>query len=433
MTKSIWTDSVSLPEFKKLKGDMKTDVLIIGGGMCGILCAYFLQMAGVDYVLAEASSIGCGITKNTTAKITSQHGLIYQKLLNSYGPENAMMYLQANETALSKYRELAQNTDCDFEEKDAYTYSMKDRQKVENEINALNAIGFSAEFVQNLPLPFETKGAVRFRNQAQFHPLKFIAGIAKNLNIYEHTFIRNISDHTALTDSGTITAEKIIVATHFPFLNKHGSYFLKMYQHRSYVIALENAPDVKGMYVDEAQKGMSFRNYKNLLFIGGGDHRTGKQGGNWKELREFSKKYYPNAVETYTWATQDCVSLDSIPYIGNYSRNTPNLYAATGFNKWGMTSSMAAAMILTDMVTGKENQWQKIFSPSRSMLKPQLLVNGFEATVNLLTPSLRRCPHMGCSLKWNSSEHTWDCPCHGSRFEENGTLIDNPAKKDANV
>ena len=222
-------------------------------------------------------------------------------------------------------------------------------------------------------------------------------------------------------------AEKIIVATHFPFINKHGSYFLKQYQHRSYDLALENAPNVHGMYVDEAQKGMSFRNYQNLLLIGGGDHRTGKQGGNWQELSNFAIRYYPNAKEKYRWATQDCMTLDSVPYIGQYSKHTPNFYVATGFNKWGMTSAMVAGMILTDMVMGKENPNAEVFSPSRSILRPQLAVNAFEATVNLLTPSQKRCPHLGCALKWNGKERSWDCPCHGSRFTENGVLIDNPA------
>lgn len=205
-----------------------------------------------------------------------------------------------------------------------------------------------------------------------------------------------------------------------------------MYQHRSYVIALENAPNVKGMYVDEAQKGMSFRNYENLLLIGGGDHRTGKKGGAFGELEDFAKRYYPKSQIKYRWATQDCMTLDSIPYIGRYSANTTDLYVSTGFNKWGMTSAMVSAMLLCDIVQGKENQYEQVFSPSRTILRPQLAANAFEAVVNLLTPTLKRCPHMGCALKWNKIEHSWDCPCHGSRFSEDGKLIDNPATGDLN-
>ena len=183
------------------------------------------------------------------------------------------------------------------------------------------------------------------------------------------------------------------------------------------------------MYDDEAEKGMSFRNYDNMLLIGGGDHRTGKKGGDWQELRSFAKGYYPNSVEKYHWATQDCISLDGVPYIGYYSKNTHDMYVASGFNKWGMTSSMVSAMILSDMVTGKRNDFAEVFSPQRRIMKPQLFANAFEATINLLTPTLKRCPHMGCALKWNPQEHSWDCPCHGSRFDNNGNIIDNPSIK----
>ena len=230
-----------------------------------------------------------------------------------------------------------------------------------------------------------------------------------------------------MTDRCRIKAKKVISATHFPFINKHGSYFLKLYQHRSYVIALEHAQNVNGMYVDENHTGMSFRNYKDMLFVGGGGHRTGKSGGNWEELRNFAAHNIPNAMERFYWAAQDCMSLDEIPYIGRYSKNTPNLYVAAGFNKWGMTGSMVGAMLLCDMVLEKKNDFADVFNPSRSMLKPQLLSNAFETTKSLLTPTIPRCPHLGCALKWNPAEHSWDCSCHGSRFAEDGRVLDNPA------
>lgn len=429
---SLWEQTSTQAAFGQLDKDINTEVLIIGGGMAGILCAYMLQQAGVEYVLVEAETIGGGITKNTTAKITSQHGLLYDLLIRRFGVQKAKQYLDANQAALAEYRKLCRDIDCDFEEKDAYVYSLDDRQKIEREIDALGQLGVSAERIDRLPLPFSVAGAVKFTNQAQFHPLKFVAAITKGLRIYEHTAVRELIGTTAITDHGKITAKKIIVATHFPFLNKHGSYFVKLYQHRSYVIALENAPQVDGMYVDEAQKGMSFRNYDNLLLIGGGDHRTGKQGGAWQELREFAERHYPRATEKYHWATQDCMTLDSVPYIGAYSARTEGLYVATGFNKWGMTGSMVSAMVLCDMVRGKENPYAAVFSPSRSILRPQIAVNAFEAVVNLLTPTTKRCPHLGCALKWNNVEHTWDCPCHGSRFTREGKQIDNPATGDLN-
>ena len=242
--------------------------------------------------------------------------------------------------------------------------------------------------------------------------------------------MRELIGTTAVTNHGRIRAEKILVTTHFPFLNKHGSYFLKLYQHRSYVIALQGAPDVDGMYVDASRTGLSFRNCQNLLLLGGGGHRTGKKGGGWRELRDFARRHYPQAEEQYRWAAQDCMSLDGVPYIGPYSASTPDLYVAAGFNKWGMTSSMVSAMLLSDLVQGKNSPYGEVFSPSRSILRPQLAVNGFEAVSSLLTPTARRCPHLGCALKWNPVEHTWDCPCHGSRFTEDGKRLDGPATGD---
>ena len=427
---SVWTESVKIPHFDKLEGEVKTDVLIIGGGITGLLCAYFLQERGVDYLLAEGRTICSGVTKNTTGKITAQQGLIYADLLEKAGSEKTRMYLDANREALEKYFALCKNIDCDFEEKTNYVFSINSKSKLEREAKALGKIGYDALLKDPTELPFSTVGAIGFAHQAQFHPLKFLAHIAEGLNIYEHTFVTELSENTALTERARITYQRLIFATHFPIDNKHGLYFLKMYQDRSYVIALENAPLVKDMYINEDKRGMSFRSYKDLLLVGGGSHRTGKQGGQWQELRTYAGKYYPRAKEKYYWAAQDCMPLDDVPYIGLYSKNMPQCYVATGYHKWGMTSAMTAAMILTDKIVGRENPYAEVFCPSGSILKPQLFINAAETTINLLKPATKRCPHLGCALKWNEAEHSWDCPCHGSRFDEDGGLIDNPANGD---
>ena len=429
--KSIWND-VKKPEFKSLDGDIKTDVLIIGGGLCGILCAYMLNKAGVDCVLAEANEICSGVTNGTTAKITIGHGLIYSEIAKKYGMDKASGYYESQSLAFKKLCELAMSFDCDFEYADSFVYSLKNRDAIEKEVDTLSKIGCKAEFCTKTELPFKISGAVKINKQAQFHPLKFALKVAKDLKIYENTKILGIQSGVAITEKGKIKAEKIIVATHFPFINKHGGYFLKMYQHRSYVLALENTCGIKNMYVDEKKDGLSFRNHNGLMLLGGGSHRTGDSGGGWEELKKVKEKYYPHAKLTAKWATQDCMTLDSICYIGNYSKLTPNLYVATGFNKWGMTSSMLSGMILTDLICGKKNEYADIYSPSRSMLHPQLALNLFESSKNLLTPKTPRCTHLGCALKYNKQEHTWDCPCHGSRFSEEGKLIDNPATKDIN-
>jgi len=427
---SIWSKSAARVPFDALSGVKSTDVLIIGGGIAGILCAYQLKKAGVDCILVEADEICGGITQNTTAKITLGHGLIYDKMLHRFGEEKAKLYVDAQNNAIDEYAKLCKNIDCDFETKDSYVYSLNNRKKIEKEVDALNTLGIRASFSEARALPFSVAGAVRVKGQAQFHPLKFLYEISKDLPIYEHTKVINLIPHKAVTNHGVITFLKLIVATHFPIYNKHGSYFLKLYQHRSYVIALKGAPRMGGMYVDECDTGLSFRNYSDLLLLGGGGHRTGKKGGCWQELEEFAKKHYPNAKITAKWATQDCMTLDDIPYIGQYSKNTPDTFVATGFNKWGMTNAMVASKILCDLVRGKENSYAEVFDPSRSILCPQLAINAFESTVGLLTPTVPRCPHLGCALKYNSAEHTWDCPCHGSRFDEFGNLINNPATDD---
>ncbi|MDE6788219.1 MAG: FAD-dependent oxidoreductase [Ruminococcus sp.] len=427
---SVWQANTKLLGFPKPEKDTKTDVLIIGGGIAGILTAHFLHQNGIKYILVEKDRICSGTTQNTTAKITFQHGLVYQKILKSNSTEAAQKYLNVNKIAFEKYAEMCRNIECDYEIKDNYVYSVSDRKKLESEMNALHKIGYKAEFFENLPIPIKTVGAVKFSKQAQFNPLEFISTIASGLNIYENTFVREMIGTTVVTDKCRIKADKVIVTTHFPFINKHGSYFLKLYQHRSYVIALENASSVNGMYVDENHKGISFRNYNDLLFISGGGHRTGEKGGNWNELHNFVKLHYPNAKEKYHWAAQDCMSLDGIPYIGKYSRNTPNLYVAGGFNKWGMTGAMVSAMILSDIVMGRRNDYADIFNPSRNIIKLQLFINGGKAIKNLLTPTTKRCPHMGCALKWNPAEHSWDCACHGSRFSDEGKVLDNPANGD---
>ncbi|MBE6781317.1 MAG: FAD-dependent oxidoreductase [Ruminococcaceae bacterium] len=424
--------NVELPSFEGLSSDKTTDVLIIGAGIAGILTAYFLDSAGVDYILVEKDRICSHTTGNTTAKITLQHGLIYSKILKSSGKEETQKYLLANKKALENYRELCKNIDCDFSAQDNFVYSTVSRKKLEDEIKALEIIGQPAEFCEKIPLPVKTVGAVFIRDQAQFHPLKFIKEISKNLNILENTFVKEIRGTTAICEKGKIKAKRVVVTTHFPFINKHGSYFLKLYQHRSYEIALKTSEKISGMYVDEDKKGLSFRMADDLFLLGGGGHRTGKKGGSYSELFAFAKENYPKAEILNKWAAQDCISLDSVPYIGQYSASTPNLYVITGFNKWGMTSSMVAADILCSLLTEKTPEYASVFSPSRSILKPQLALNGLETGLNMLTPTTKRCSHLGCALKWNKAEHSWDCACHGSRFTENGKCLDNPANTDLN-
>ena len=427
---SIWKDNVSKIRFLQLEDNKNTDVLIIGGGIAGILCAHKLKNAGIDCMLLEATEICGGITKNTTAKITIAHSLIYDKTAKRFGIEKARLYAESGMKALEEYKKIAKNIECDYETKDSYVYTLSGIEKIKREVGTFERIGVAAEFSDAAELPFKVNGALCIREQAQFNPLKFLYGIASDLPIYEHTKALEFKPHKIITKRGEINFKKLIITTHFPIFNKHGLYPLKLYQHRSYVVALQNAQKLSGMYVDESDYGLSFRSYGDLLLLGGGAHRTGKMGGGWQELEKFAKKYYPNSVIVAKWAAQDCMTLDRIAYIGRYSNSTPDVLVATGFNKWGMTTAMTAADILTDIVSGKKNKYSELFSPSRTIFRPQLAVNLFETAKGLLTPGKPRCRHLGCALKYNPVEHSWDCSCHGSRFSDKGELIDNPATDD---
>lgn len=428
---SLWQDTVKMPRFPQQEKDLKTDVLIVGGGLTGLLCAYFLKNAGVDCLLSESDTICSHTSGHTTAKITVQHSCCYQKILADYGKTGAQQYLNANRSALAAYRQICAGIDCDFEEKDAviYAYHDEERQTLKAEENAYKLLGMPVQKSACEALPFQTLDALVLPRQAQFHPLKFAAAIAKDLPILEHTRVKKFDKTTAFTEHGRIFAKRVIIASHFPFINTHGLYFVKQYQYRSYVLALENAQDVGAMYISVFSDGLSLRNWGDTLLLGGRGHKTGKKSGGFAELWAFAASHYPGCRIRESWATQDCITPDDIPYIGRYARSLPNFYVATGFNKWGMTSAMAAAQILTDKIIGRENPNAAVFSPIGRKCKAQILVNGLTSVGNLLCPLPHRCSHLGCALRYNKAEHSWDCPCHGSRFSKKGKILDGPANR----
>ena len=373
--------------------------------------------------------MGSGITSGTTAVLSTLHDPLCQDLAARFGQEAARLYVLANWEALEKYRTLAQRYACSWEERPHYRYAMTqaqaERLKVEAEL--LGSLGFAAAYHKETPLPFPVAGAVYLPGMAQFHPLQFLYGLASGLNIRENTPVLGISNGVAFTERGRILARKIIVATHFPLGRFRGLYFMKLYQRRSYVIALEGGPDVEGTYAGMGASGISLRNAGNLLFLSGGRHRTGGKGS-WETVRSFAARHFPELPEGYAWANQDCMTLDGLPYVGLFSPHTPDLYVATGFGAWGMTNSMAAATLLADLVQGKKSPYAAVYTPSRSMLRPQLLSNLGHTVSNFLRLTPKRCSHMGCALKWNPAEHSWDCPCHGSRFTADGSVLDGPAQ-----
>ena len=416
------------------------DVIIVGAGMAGILTAYYLKKQGKSVLILEAAQIASGQTEKTTAKITSQHGLKYEKLIRKLGKERAKLYAKANEEAIVAFEKLIQelNIPCKFEKTEAYLYTCEDEKILGKEMEAAANIGIETVFGKEIELPFEIVAAVGFKNQAQFSPLEFINGIMEELDILENSRVTEIKGNWVISNHGIMTAENIVIATHYPIKNIPGFYFLRQHQERSYAMAFSGCNAIKNMYYGIDKDGLSFRQMDNMLIVSGMSHRTGKKSGcsedRYVKLHERVKALYPDCkVEAY-WSAQDCMPHDGIPFIGRYSFFTSNLYVASGFQKWGMTTSMIAAGILSDQICGKENPYAKLFSPQRFWFRAGIknfAIDVIESIVNLFLGifTKKRCSHMGCKLVWNATEQSWDCPCHGSRFDAKGNLLDNPAQK----
>ena len=489
---SYWMASTLQTEYPTLNEDLKVDIAIIGGGITGISCAYMLNKEGIKTAIIEADRILQGTTGHTTAKITSQHGLIYSKIKNQMSEEFAKQYADANESAIRMIEKLANDNQikCDYIPQSAYIYSLQSEyiDKISDEAKVASSLGIKATFLEEIPLSFPIKAAVRFDNQAQFHPRKFLLTLAKNFinsggNIFEQSRVVDIEEdegaYVIMTNLGKkVTAEKLIIASHYPFYNKTGLYFTRIYQERSYVVAIkarENYP--AGMYIAAEESGHSLRNQMSdngeLILVGGEQHKTGQgedTSKNYKALIDFSNETFTVEDIPYRWSTQDCMTMDGLPFVGHFTSKTPNMYIATGYGKWGMTNSIASAMILRDLIISGKSPWQDVYNPSRQTISasaknfvienlnvadklikgkisplPQhveikpgkgeiIKANGERAgayrdeqgTLHVVDTT---CTHMGCELNWNSAEISWDCPCHGSRFSYEGDIIEGPAVK----
>lgn len=508
MNKSYWISSwiENKKEYPKLQNNKEAEIVIIGGGLTGLTTAYYLTKERKNVVLLEKDKICNHTSGNTTAKITSQHGLFYSYLLQSVGKKEAKQYLKANEKAIHNIAEIIQNEkiECEFEWQNAYVFTQKKEEieKIRKEVQALNYLDFPAEFIENIPIPIKEKqkeenknyinvqkkvlGAIVFKNQAQFNPCLYAQGLAnkieeRNGEIYENSKVIDIKKqeegYEVLTENAKIKAKKVVIASHYPIINAPGFYFMKMYQVTSYLIAAETKePLFEGMYINSEEPTISLRTAKygdkKLLIVGGMSHKTGAKislKDSYNRLEEVAKQLYPDAKVIYKWNTEDCIPLDKIPYIGEFSNLWPNVYVATGYKKWGMTSSNVAANIITDKILCRKNLNEDVFKSTRlkpiknykelgNMLKEvsySALFNKLEKIDDLAKDVKQNegkivevdgkkvgiyrdekgkiymvkpyCTHLGCELSWNNLDNTWDCPCHGSRFTYEGKSIYDPS------
>lgn len=511
MDQSYWISSwiENKKDYPKLQEERKTEIAIIGGGLTGLSTAYYLTKAGKKVIVIEKDKICSHTSGNTTAKITSQHGLFYNYLLQSVGRKEAKQYLEANEKAIQNIANIIEEEkiECDFEWQDAYVFTQKqeDVEKIKKEVQALEYLDFPCEFVENIEVPIKEKqkeenqnhiniqkkvlGAIRFSNQAQFNPCLYAQGLANKIEeregqIFENSKVMEVKkegeNYEIITEEGKIKAKAVVIASHYPIINLPGFYFMKMYQVTSYLIAVETKePLFEGMYINSEDPTISLRTAKmgdkRLLLVGGMDHKTGAKidlTNSYQRLEEVAKQLYPDSKVLFRWNTEDCVSLDKIPYIGEFSNLWSNVYVGTGYKKWGITSSNVASNIITDKILGKENPYEEVFKSTR--LKPiknyeelgnMLKEVGYSAIINKLekideyVKDVKQgegkiveiegkkvgvyrdeegkayiikpyCTHLGCELSWNNLDKTWDCPCHGSRFTYEGKSIYDPSIKD---
>lgn len=498
---SLWLSDSNIPNnittnIAPKNKTLETDVCIVGAGIFGMTCAYYLTKLGYKVTVLEKNDIGEKTTGHTTAKITSQHSLFYDYLSSSFSQKFARDYLKANEEALKNIKTIIseEKIDCDLEIQNNFVYATnkEDLKKIKKEVTAVENLGYNCEFVTKTGLPFEIEGAICFKNQAQFHPLKYLYGLYKCITkrggeIITGTTVYDIKkendEYITYSDSLKIKSKYVILASHYPFINFPGFYFLKMYQSTSYLIAIDPKKTLfNGMYISASDPVFSFRTAKykgkDILIIGGGDHKTG-QPSSYKDtygiLEDVAKKYYPDCDVLFRWNTRDCIPLDKIPYIGSFSSTMPNMFVGTGFKKWGMTLSNIAANIVVDSICEKENPYSYLFESSR--LKP---IKNMDELKNMIVQSTKSlifnkldspnmnfeeiannsgsiieinnekvgiykdgngkifavkpvCTHLGCLLSWNDIDKTWDCPCHGSRFNFDGTNLYDPAFKDLEV
>ncbi|MBR3134370.1 MAG: FAD-dependent oxidoreductase [Clostridia bacterium] len=503
---SFWIESTKdNGKSKIITQNYNVDVCIIGAGMAGLSIGYYLSKKGIKVLIVDKKSeIGAATSGNTTAKITLQHNLIYDYLINEFGEDFALKYYESNKQAISNIKQIIEDEkiDCDFEYVPNYVYTtdVEEILKIEKEVDAINMLENKltkekpAKFITESELPFKITAGIKLENQSQFHPRKYMFGLVKAIEKYNGmiftdslvTDVKRESDgYITCVNKNTIKSKYVVLASHYPFINFPGLYFSKMYQVTSYSIAIELENNtITGMYISSNEPTLSFRTAKygnkKLLIVAGGNHKTGfspdsDENYGYRFLENQINKLFPKAKTLYRWNTKDCITLDKIPYIGEFSFFKTNMYVATGFNKWGMTASNIAGNIITDSIIGNINKYAEIYDSTRiepiknkeevtNMAKQVVnsyinnrikipkedlsaikkdnggiikidgksvgIYKSIQGDIFAVNPT---CTHLGCLLTWNNVDKTWDCPCHGSRFDFTGKNIYDPALKDLEI
>lgn len=488
---SYWIDSTPETGYPELTGDLSVDVAVVGAGIVGLTTALLLKRAGRSVAVIESRKIVEQVTGRTTAKLTSLHGLIYSYLIKSFGEDRARAYADSNQAAIEMVDTIRKQlrSECDFERLSAYTVTESKEQvlALEAEAEAAAKLGLPVDFVTETTLPFPIAGAVRFDNQARFHPRKYLLSVAQAVNgdgcaIFENTQVLDVEEGTpceVVTDKGKIAAREVVIATNIPILDK-GAFFAKVYPRQHVVLGIrvvpEHVPD--GMFPAVGEPAYSVRVHPTaegpLLIVSGRGYRTGHADTSQmsRELQWFVRNRFQVTAIEYEWINQDYDSADRVPYVGHLTPGSKHLYTATGFNAWGLTNGTVAATIISDDIIGNHNRWSGLYRAARVNLKASgvkllkenvhvgdmwlrdKLASGHQKTVETVAPgegeiidlhgkkaAVHRdeegrvhavsaaCTHLGCTIHWNKADRSWDCPCHGSRFDVDGRVISGPARK----
>ena len=489
---SLWMATSEGAQRRSLEDGGRFDVVVIGAGITGMTAALLLKRQGLRVAVVEMGAVGQGVTGHTTAKVTSLHQLSYGELASTFDDDTARVYGQANEAAIAMMAAWVAEygIDCAWERRAAVTYTGEQAhvEAVRTEAQTAARLGLPARFETDIDLPVPVKAAVVFDDQAQFHARDYVLALADQVDggdsaVYEHSRVVDVREGTpcrVVTPEGAVEATDVIVATHLPILDR-GFYFAKAHPTRSYALAMSvDGPVPGGMYINVEQPTRSVRSYtrdgEQLLIVSGESHKPGAdddEARHWQALAAWARDHLHAGSVRYRWSAQDYTAVDKIPYVGALSRSSTRLWVATGFRKWGMTGGTAAAMVLADLVQGREHPWAATFDANRltpvQSLKSFVTENldvarhfvadrisepGFDALADLAPGNgvvvragaeayavsrdrdgrLRSlspvCTHMGCHVRWNTAERSWDCPCHGSRFGVDGRVIEGPAVRD---
>ncbi|WP_367128091.1 FAD-dependent oxidoreductase [Saccharothrix sp. HUAS TT1] len=484
---SLWSEAIPHGRFPALTGETTVDVAVVGGGITGATTALLLKRAGLRVALVEADRVGSGVSGNNTAKVTALQSTVYSSIERKQGAEAAADYANGNVAAVERVASLVSELgiDCDLHRMPAYTFAFDEQElaTVEQEATAAARAGLpvSRDRGELMGVPFPVAGAVRLDDQLRIHPVKYVRGLAEAVDgdgcrVYEASRVLRIEDggpSRVHTEQGTVVAERVVIATHYPILDR-GLYFARLEPMRSYCIAVRLASGTPptGLAISAGSPSWSLSRAGELLIVCGQGHQTGSSVGEpYDELTKFAAEHWDVAEVTHRWSAQDPTSYDNLPMIGPYTPGSTTLYGATGYMKWGLSNGTMAAELLTDLIVGRENPLTDRFSPHRLTLgaTPKLAKMNAKVAADLVGDRLKsaevdsvadvpvgearvvrdgtgkagvyrdeaggvhgvslRCTHLGCLVRFNSAERSWDCPCHGSRFDVDGAVLEGPATK----